>query len=563
MRESSDNKLWARNELQAIPAPAFGSTERATILNGIRQKEIEINRLNQEVFRSRAIISPIRTLPNEVLVSIFGFWLSTPLSFADECDRFAFMLVCRQWRNVAVNNPGCWSDIKITFGSPSMTKQGIINDGERFIPHRLQLIHQFSKKMAVKLCIKFDCELDIKSGLPSTWADALIRNPIVLRSFEEQAGVECRRKGSFNWARGFFLQAVPMLPAESYAQLTRLYISTDLVLGGIADGLEVALNNLKCLQIQDTFNLRFLEYLSCPELTTLTLENVQGDYITDDVGEESATELLLQTFTRFPKLSSLTLFGSSLEFDDDNMKTSRALSFPEIKELSIGGASVDEYTRLKSPNPYSIRTLLRLFPGLTSLSMATRDISDVPTVEHLSSTWDIQRLRFHPLPSRFPMTSKQQAKSFAKLLVVLPNLLQLDINWQPMIINSTWPFTPMMTPKMLSYVNEQFFMDMVAFLRVHSASCKKLEHLRLSYTMLDWDSLEEFSKHFEKKELGLLACLISTTKCTWHHRAIVNQDPTVKAVEQEPRKIPNATAPWYRFIDWQCRKLSRRNSFDS
>lgn len=71
----------------------------------------ECHRLEKEFAEYQASIAPIHTCPPEVLSEVFNFYLL-------ENPRIIrrLLLVCRQWYNVAVNDPRLWNRIFISIG---------------------------------------------------------------------------------------------------------------------------------------------------------------------------------------------------------------------------------------------------------------------------------------------------------------------------------------------------------------------------------------------------------------------------------------------------------------
>ncbi|KAJ7213119.1 hypothetical protein GGX14DRAFT_393316 [Mycena pura] len=110
---------------------AVGRIEKA--VSSLNQLETELERTKQRVQENSAIVSPLRSLPPEVLEEIFSFALPPPgerigrQSFTREAP-WSLTQVCRRWRLIAQSFPPLWTTISIhsagdSFPLPALRKQ--------------------------------------------------------------------------------------------------------------------------------------------------------------------------------------------------------------------------------------------------------------------------------------------------------------------------------------------------------------------------------------------------------------------------------------------------------
>lgn len=85
--------------------------------NAIREMEKELASLDDKVALTKAYVSPIKRLPNELLRHIFFY------NF-DDCAWSAWVLsaVCSLWRRLVLNMPKLWSKVCLRY-SPSLARR--------------------------------------------------------------------------------------------------------------------------------------------------------------------------------------------------------------------------------------------------------------------------------------------------------------------------------------------------------------------------------------------------------------------------------------------------------
>jgi hypothetical protein len=78
--EDEVNREWARTALPSILAPPLSSTNRKGMKDAIKEKILRLRKLELEIARERITLSPIRTVPHEVLALVFKHWMNTRLT---------------------------------------------------------------------------------------------------------------------------------------------------------------------------------------------------------------------------------------------------------------------------------------------------------------------------------------------------------------------------------------------------------------------------------------------------------------------------------------------------
>ncbi|RDB30907.1 hypothetical protein Hypma_004915 [Hypsizygus marmoreus] len=148
---------------------------------------IERRKLEQKLLtRYRAVVSPIRRLPHDVLVEIFlqtGSWEPDaflmhdmePLAVGPRLDRSLLRIthVCAEWRRVALRTPALWSTIASWYEGHGIMSPKISPLPDRRLPVRLARTGTHSP-----LDIKFEVSRLPRGPPPSPWMlDRLPRGP--------------------------------------------------------------------------------------------------------------------------------------------------------------------------------------------------------------------------------------------------------------------------------------------------------------------------------------------------------------------------------------------------
>ncbi|KAJ3719333.1 hypothetical protein C8R42DRAFT_723021 [Lentinula raphanica] len=111
-------------ELRSILAEPYAKLERleTEIARALCEKE----KLNKFIDAHRALMSPIRQIPDEVLGEIFVHCLPTDRNAIRSLDEAPLLLttICRDWRRVALRTPRLWSSLHI-FLPPDLNNQAM------------------------------------------------------------------------------------------------------------------------------------------------------------------------------------------------------------------------------------------------------------------------------------------------------------------------------------------------------------------------------------------------------------------------------------------------------
>lgn len=126
-------RSWARDSLLRQDVFTFNSIKRTHLKNSELETINKIQKLEEAFFndgkalelqliQQRATLSALRTLPLEILsLVLIEYFTSREVTLHgdDECFRTSFhlapLLVCRQWRELALSLPSCWSRLKLKF----------------------------------------------------------------------------------------------------------------------------------------------------------------------------------------------------------------------------------------------------------------------------------------------------------------------------------------------------------------------------------------------------------------------------------------------------------------
>ncbi|KAJ7633009.1 hypothetical protein FB45DRAFT_914150 [Roridomyces roridus] len=145
--------------------------------------------LLRSVETHKAILSPIRRLPPEIIAEIFAFTVEATFHFGDISEvmgpmsqhaPWVFTRVCRRWAEIALAMPSLWS----------MVFLDLDRFGERGTVEMIKLLHERSRNM--QLTLKIFCEqtgrrshhvLDAALAHVERWrnADLYLKLPLLLR----------------------------------------------------------------------------------------------------------------------------------------------------------------------------------------------------------------------------------------------------------------------------------------------------------------------------------------------------------------------------------------------
>jgi len=94
---------------------AVYEAEIERLLSFINRLRGQTEQLKKRIAWKRALISPVRKLPNEILASIFTYCLGNGyFSNSQYYQDPNFVTVCSLWRSVALNSPEIWSNVSLT-----------------------------------------------------------------------------------------------------------------------------------------------------------------------------------------------------------------------------------------------------------------------------------------------------------------------------------------------------------------------------------------------------------------------------------------------------------------
>ena len=139
--EEQGSREWARTRLPDITPLAINSPARKLMEEATQEIIRRIRELEVTVARNRMALSPIRLIPNEVLALIFEQWMRIPLDPEDELRRLDFLLVCRNWRKVALGHPQCWVNCSIKIKDKAEDLDN--NELLRAVMNRIRMASQF------------------------------------------------------------------------------------------------------------------------------------------------------------------------------------------------------------------------------------------------------------------------------------------------------------------------------------------------------------------------------------------------------------------------------------
>ncbi|KAK7031036.1 hypothetical protein VNI00_013826 [Paramarasmius palmivorus] len=112
------NYVPTPDELSAIRELIFEPEEKLRLLNEkISQLQVERDRLQSFIDNHRALLSPARRLPRDIVAEIFLQCLPTDQLPVCDVSKAPLVLttVCRSWREVAVATPRLWRAIHFVF----------------------------------------------------------------------------------------------------------------------------------------------------------------------------------------------------------------------------------------------------------------------------------------------------------------------------------------------------------------------------------------------------------------------------------------------------------------
>lgn len=312
----SSLRVWARDVLSDIPVLPFGSQSRisaqailqAALEQGERTDGADLMWL--DIQKQLAILSPIRSLPPELLIQI----LKEHTRVALYPHQPTVLSVCRLWRATALASSSCWYnlDFDIKYAQNSDGEKIIATIGDRIMHH----IH-LSGSSPISVSIRSDRVSSIVAMNPGIRtiknyrdiARAVTRNSSKNNVMMDVARSLARYSRHFIEFAEFedeYFRFMMMDPFVNYDRLTHLRI---IWLHPFSRTLTFPV--LQVLYYEDKFTLDFLSTITSPTLSTLILGG--------RISRRSVTRSLSSVLRRFPLLQRLvvterTVFRDSAPF---------------------------------------------------------------------------------------------------------------------------------------------------------------------------------------------------------------------------------------------------------
>jgi hypothetical protein len=507
--EDSSSREWAQNRLPMIPAPALKSSERRTMEDAIEKDVQRIRELEQKVALDRTVLSYIRLLPNEVLATVFKHVLACPLEPDEEPRRLDFLLVCRTWRNIAFNNPKCWTTLIMNIDY-SYDKDPKDNKGYVSLSTRIRLTHKYTKGLPVDFTISLvtgKCDPLGEDCLENQLANEFSRWPLTLRSYSEHFLSSCMNEGRS--LSNIFLELLPRIEPGAYTQVTELFLNyareSDESEGTLATFFFPDLRHLHIVFLEE---IGVLARFSSPKLQTLTIEDVI--YWKTFLHQPG---ILMRNLVRFPDLEQLTFFATNRVA----VELIEQIQLPKMAQLTVGYKNLSQ--------TFKLRPFLNVFPCIENLSIFAPGLWDVDRLFELPSIHCIRHLTLVYRHSKDLPIADQAYHGFAEIVRSCPNLTELNIasDHRGSKIQCRHPFDTrrVYSTHLAEFPSNKFFMDITSRLsQVDSTLPKfgaKIRHLRLTFVVIDLPSLARISKFTGgTAEHPGSRCLITTRKCIWY-----------------------------------------------
>ncbi|KAL0576983.1 hypothetical protein V5O48_004993 [Marasmius crinis-equi] len=349
--------------------------------------------LRQTTEKYQAFLAPIRRLPDDILLEIFGHYCQTNELRSGRLPAASTLAsVCHHWRQATISAPTLWSSFSIDFGDWVDTSNGadIISDLTIFFLERSQ-----SSALRIKIHFPYD------PGDPPIDFDWATTMDIIYASSSRWRSFEMR------WCPEYLAQSeagplqlpnlrhltlhtfVPWGPEIGTGILDRFMEcpslgSVNLDLEGTESRLRLPWTQLEAIELQGCESRPAFSVLSRSRPQKVTLVNIddkQRPYDGDGVVLNTVTSLSMQSDYWGPREADVTLLQhltlpslSSLEIDNllNEMPQERVQGAIHLNQFITRSACSITTLRLRSVafTDTEILCLLRLTPALKSLEIA-------------------------------------------------------------------------------------------------------------------------------------------------------------------------------------------------
>ncbi|RDB27473.1 hypothetical protein Hypma_004098 [Hypsizygus marmoreus] len=325
---------------------------RIAELREMLQSLIE-RRNHEEKIRShfRAVVSPVRRLPRDILIEIFlftrdwrkreysrfnsiGEFLSDPVGPLPTPSALVITHVCSQWRHIALSAPMLWATINSDYVDPDPS-------GPEAGPYYDQYLHMWLSRTGTRYPLDITFTGAYFGDHPETSLSWL--HPYMHR------------------IRALHLQgSLYGLPSSSFEHLETLRMS-DFYLDDHPDDIQVSFPSLRRLIVQGDGELIPDPFIPWPQLTHLILDGQMVDppMLRDILSQSTA---LVKLHLGMPE-DSATVFTTT---DDEH------ILMPHVETLIIGGGIYWLLACLTLPKLTTLRANLSLWPAALYYAFRSR-----------------------------------------------------------------------------------------------------------------------------------------------------------------------------------------------
>ncbi|KAJ7902839.1 hypothetical protein B0H14DRAFT_1149290 [Mycena olivaceomarginata] len=274
-----------------------------------------------------AVLDPVARLPLEISSEIFLQSLDLFPEPGALHTPILLLSICSAWTDVALSTPALWAAIHIIFPCSQGLKEllaiwfaracnrplRIALGGGKFDPDVVSIIRRHRQQLKHLEIVDVDGDEDTADDIRNLWGVTTSPEPLPSLEMLTIGGLVDNTAGNSSWAEFPLRHILELLRLSPNLVECRLY-RTDIVVD-IYSGEKIVLPKLRRLIFQDPgtfpdYEIGVLQYLSLPELETLSISLSGGNWTSDRMisflerSSPPLQELVLGHDLAFPTLSA-------------------------------------------------------------------------------------------------------------------------------------------------------------------------------------------------------------------------------------------------------------------
>ncbi|KAK1231246.1 hypothetical protein PQX77_005651 [Marasmius sp. AFHP31] len=364
-------------------------TEISRLKTLIYSLESKRDALKKNADRYQSLLSPIRRMPPEILLSIFKFACDeNELGHQSELPEVVVLsMVCGGWREMAISTPALWSNLEITFSSAKSKN--------RFLNNWTKIFMKRSSHSPLDITLNFPSYHLSPKGLRPL--DTLVRNCGRWRNISIFLNPPFFPMSSFNPIRTKvpLLQSLELKDDDSEENFTEmmsplrclsvapslhtLRISPNLL---DPDELTIPWNQVRVLSLCDVYSIDAMAFLEkCSSVVELELfhvgqgEPLVGHMVSDTITSLSLTHIIEEedvddflAYTTLPNLARLRINGVDDDDIDNIWRDWDTDTLTEFLDRSACNLTAFHLTRAPVDDD-QVLSVLKLMPALQCLQI--------------------------------------------------------------------------------------------------------------------------------------------------------------------------------------------------